>query len=149
MQNKRLLSSLLTTTAIAIGFLTASANAQLDCIDCHKLLTPGIVTDWELSAHSSNNVGCAECHGSEHNDKDNVALVKTIAADTCGACQKQRFNEFKTSKHPLAWDALKAMPTTHWKPMELIDGMKGCGGCHKIGLRSSEEITRLKSVGSG
>ncbi len=136
-------------STLASASIATTVTAQLDCVDCHKRLTPGIVTDWELSTHSSNNVGCAECHGSEHNDKDNIELVKTITAETCATCHEQRFNEFKTSKHALAWDAMKAMPTTHWKPMELIDGMKGCGGCHKIGLKSPEEITRLKAEGSG
>ena len=43
---------------------------------------------------------------------------------------------------------MDAMPTTHFKPMELIDGQKGCGGCHKVGLKSEEEVAKLKSEGS-
>jgi hypothetical protein len=43
---------------------------------------------------------------------------------------------------------MKAMPTTHMQPMALIEGMKGCGGCHKIGLKSDEEVAKLKSEGS-
>ena len=31
--------------------------------------------------------------------------------------------------------------------MELIDGMKGCGGCHKIGLKDEAEIRALKEQG--
>jgi hypothetical protein len=41
------------------------------------------------------------------------------------------------------------MPTIHWQPMALIEGMKGCGGCHKIGLKSEAEIKELKKQGSG
>lgn len=41
------------------------------------------------------------------------------------------------------------MPTTHWLPMELVEGMKGCGGCHKIGLKSEDEINELKRDGAG
>jgi hydroxylamine dehydrogenase len=33
-------------------------------------------------------------------------------------------------------------------PMELIDGQKGCGGCHKVGLKSEAEITQMKANGS-
>lgn len=44
---------------------------------------------------------------------------------------------------------MKAMPTTHWQPMALIEGMKGCGGCHKIGLKTEEEIQALKESGAG
>jgi hypothetical protein len=41
------------------------------------------------------------------------------------------------------------MPTFHWQPMAQIDGMKGCGGCHKLGLKTEEEIAALKKQGAG
>jgi hypothetical protein len=44
---------------------------------------------------------------------------------------------------------MKAMPTIHWQPMELTEGMKGCGGCHKIGLKSEAEIKELRKTGAG
>jgi hypothetical protein len=33
--------------------------------------------------------------------------------------------------------------------MALIEGMKGCGGCHKIGLKTEAEIKELKKSGAG
>jgi len=42
---------------------------------------------------------------------------------------------------------MKYMPTIHWQPMSLIEGMKGCGGCHKIGIKSEAEIRELKKSG--
>ena len=44
--------------------------------------------------------------------------------------------QFKKGKHALAWAAVKAMPTFHYQPMAIREGLKGCGGCHKIGLKS-------------
>jgi hypothetical protein len=46
---------------------------------------------------------------------------------------------------------MKAMPTTHMLPATLSDGMKGCGGCHKIGIKTDAEIRELRktSVGYG
>jgi len=41
------------------------------------------------------------------------------------------------------------MPTTHALPVALTDGMKGCGGCHKVGLKTEEEISALKADGAG
>ena len=41
------------------------------------------------------------------------------------------------------------MPTTHALPMALTQGMKGCGGCHKLGAKSMETIAELKASGSG
>jgi hypothetical protein len=39
------------------------------------------------------------------------------------------------------------MPTTHMQPMLLTEGMKGCGGCHKIGIKSEDDIKKLKKEG--
>jgi len=127
----------------------AAAAGAMTCVDCHRVITPGIVTDWELSAHSKERIDCKDCHGEDHDSENNVELVKTVTAETCAACHEERYEEFSKGKHAFAWAAMKAMPTTHWKPMEMIDGMKGCGGCHKIGLKSEEEIVRLKEAGSG
>ena len=117
------------------------------CIDCHKKLTPAIVVDWELSKHSKNDVSCSACHGEGHTSASDVSKVTTITPDVCAECHEDRVAEYKKGKHALGWAALKAMPTTHMKPMELIDGMKGCGACHKIGLKSKEEIEGLKKSG--
>jgi hypothetical protein len=57
--------------------------------------------------------------------------------------------QFKAGKHAAAWAAMKAMPTAHWQPMALMEGMKGCGGCHKIGLKTEAEIKDLKKSGPG
>jgi hypothetical protein len=34
------------------------------------------------------------------------------------------------------------MPAIHYQPMALIDGLKGCGGCHSIGLKRS--LTKIR-----
>jgi hypothetical protein len=44
---------------------------------------------------------------------------------------------------------MKAMPTLHMQPMLFTQGMKGCGGCHKIGTKTDEEIKQLKAEGVG
>jgi hydroxylamine dehydrogenase len=43
---------------------------------------------------------------------------------------------------------MMAMPTIHWQPMSLIEGQKGCGGCHKIGEKPVEEIAKLRREGN-
>ena len=125
----------------------SSLSAQ-ECVECHRKVTPGIVRDWEQSKHSKD-TECYKCHGIRHKSEKDVDKVLTVTADTCANCHEKQVRQFKKSKHAFAWGTMKAMPTTHWKPMELIDGMKGCGGCHKIGLKSEEEIKRLKKSGSG
>jgi hypothetical protein len=133
---------------LSFVFMASTALAQ-ECIECHKKITPNIVKDWQLSKHSKNNVGCADCHGDQHKSASDVAYVRIPTADTCATCHPDRVAQFKKGKHAAAWAAMNAMPTVHWQPMELIEGMKGCGGCHKIGLKSEQEIKDLKKGGSG
>jgi hypothetical protein len=57
--------------------------------------------------------------------------------------------QFKKGKHALAWAAMKAMPSAHAQPLAMTEGMKGCGGCHKIGLKTAEEARELTTQGRG
>jgi hydroxylamine dehydrogenase len=138
-----LISALL---ACVLGAGTASAQV---CVGCHKNVTPGIVADWQLSKHSQNGIECSTCHGEGHKSAHDATKAQIPTADTCGQCHAERVEQFKAGKHALAWAAMKAMPTIHWQPMALTEGMKGCGGCHKIGLKSEAEIKELKAQGAG
>jgi hypothetical protein len=112
-------------------------------------VTPGIVADWNLSAHSGMGVSCQVCHGAEHGAADNAQLARIPTPETCRTCHATQVEQFSAGKHAFAWAAMNAMPTAHWQPMALMEGMKGCGGCHKLGLKSDEEIQALKAEGSG
>ena len=139
----------LTTLMILLTtFYVFSASAQV-CINCHTKVTPSIVTDWQLSKHSKNKIDCSECHGNQHKSAQDVAKVKIPTPDTCANCHEPKVKQFKAGKHAAAWAAMKAMPTAHWQPMAMMEGMKGCGGCHKIGLKTEAEIKELKKGGAG
>lgn len=129
-------------------FAVTSVSAQM-CVDCHKKVTPNIVSDWQLSRHSQNDVDCSVCHGDQHSSAQDVAEVEIPTPQTCALCHQARVQQFSDGKHAKAWAAMKAMPTAHWQPMALMEGMKGCGGCHKIGLKTEEEIKELKVQGVG
>ncbi|MFQ6108160.1 MAG: multiheme c-type cytochrome, partial [Candidatus Aminicenantales bacterium] len=133
---------------LAILFFWVGVSGQ-ECVKCHKRVTPNIVSDWQLSKHSQNDVDCSVCHGEKHQSPDDVAKVQIPTPETCGACHEERVEQFKKGKHAAGWAAMKAMPTAHWQPMALMEGMKGCGGCHKIGLKTEEEIKALKRDGAG
>ena len=124
---------------------TSAINSQ--CVDCHRDVTPRLVTDWELSRHREEGVDCTECHGNEHTTAEDVAEVGVATPDVCATCHAVQVEQFTAGKHALAWASMNAMPTTHWLPMELTEGMKGCGGCHRLGLKSEEEIETLKAQG--
>jgi len=106
---------------IIASFTTVHA---VDCISCHQTETPGIVRDWQLSKHSKNEVECSVCHGELHTSAADVNMVMIPLPETCADCHEQQVTQFKKGKHALAWAAMYAMPTIHWQPMELIEGIK-------------------------
>lgn len=119
------------------------------CLECHKKATPQIVSDWQLSQHAKNDVDCSVCHGEEHKSATDFAKAKIPTPETCALCHETQVAQFKKGKHAFAWAAMKAMPTAHAQPIALMEGMKGCGGCHKIGLKSEADIQDLKKAASG
>jgi len=127
-------------------FLVSSLYGN-NCIDCHIKITPKVVSDWKISKHSSEEVGCADCHGEEHTTMDDFAKVELPTYETCGDCHDSQTSQFLKGKHAMSWASVNAMPTTHMLPKSLSDGMKGCGGCHKLGVKSEEELARLRESG--
>ncbi len=135
--------------AVLLGLLWVAALLADTCVDCHKDVTANIVADWQISKHSQNDVSCATCHGDAHQSKDDFAKVEIPTPQTCANCHETQVEQFSKGKHAAAWTVMNAMPTIHHQPAALIEGMKGCGGCHKIGLKSEEDIKKLKAEGSG
>ena len=140
----------------AVLLLLAAASADSSrasqpqaCVECHTRITPGIVADWQLSKHAAGAVTCDACHGDGHQSATDVDKVKIPTPDTCAECHEQQVAQFKKGKHAHAWAAMKAMPTAHAQPVAMMEGMKGCGGCHKIGLKTEEEIKSLSKDGAG
>ncbi|MDP2366230.1 MAG: hypothetical protein Q8M94_20960, partial [Ignavibacteria bacterium] len=56
----------------SLVFLSTPIIRADNCITCHKKLTPNIVSDWQISKHSANDVTCSTCHGSDHNSASTV-----------------------------------------------------------------------------
>lgn len=119
------------------------------CVMCHKSISPGVVADWQASKHAQNDVDCATCHGDDHKSASSAEKARIPTPETCAECHEERVAQFRKGKHALAWVAMKAMPMAHAQPVALMDGMKGCGGCHKIGLKSEQEMKDLRKEGAG
>jgi hydroxylamine dehydrogenase len=148
MKMKNMITGLL-VPALCIILIPVYGFAQANCVNCHGYATPGIVSDWQLSKHSEIGLGCATCHGEEHDSAENVHQAKIPTPETCAACHDARVKQYKQGKHGMAWAAMKAMPTMHWQPSTLTEGMKGCGGCHKIGVKTDEDIQLIKKDSPG
>ncbi len=138
----------LTVLFFCTTLLSAQGTPASDCVECHSKVTPNIVSDWKLSKHSPVGVTCVSCHGDQHTSATDVAKVKIPTPETCAECHQTQFEQYKKGKHSLAWAAMLAMPTIHWQPMAMIEGAKGCGGCHKIGLKTPTEIAEMREVGT-
>jgi hydroxylamine dehydrogenase len=134
---------------IVAGLFLFSGLFGQECLECHKKTTPQIVSDWQVSKHSQNDVDCSVCHGDQHKSASDYAAARIPTPDTCAQCHEEKVDQFKKGKHAFAWAAMKAMPTAHAQPVAMMEGMKGCGGCHKIGLKSEADIRDLQKAGSG
>lgn len=141
------LGRVLLLSLFCTALFTASSSAGT-CVDCHKTVTPAVVSDWQLSKHAENGIDCSGCHGDGHQSAADVANVKIPTPETCGTCHEERVRQFMSGKHAAAWAAMKAMPTIHYQPMVMTEGMKGCGGCHKLGAKSPDEIRALAADGA-
>jgi hypothetical protein len=119
------------------------------CVDCHARTSPQIVSDWKLSRHAAEGVDCTACHGDAHRTKDDFAKATLPTPDTCAQCHDAQVAQFKKGKHAWAWAAVKAMPTFHYQPLAIREGLKGCGGCHKLGLKSEAEQKELAKASGG
>jgi len=77
---------------------------------------------------------CTDCHGTQHQSEKDVdkAMLPTIA--TCQGCHEEQAEQYLSGKHALGLVALEAMPYTHMQPDAFIEGQKGCGGCHTLGM---------------
>ena len=137
------------TLLLLLPTAAPAQTASEPCADCHARVTPGIVADWKVSKHFGAEVGCEACHGSAHTTAADAAKALIPTPETCAPCHQNRVDQFKKGKHAAAWAAVGAMPTIHWQPMAMAEGMKGCGGCHKLGLKSAEEAKKLAQEGRG
>lgn len=141
--------------------LTASANAAPQkgkkaanpatdaCVACHAKSSPNVVADWKASKHSGMGVGCADCHGADHQGMQDARKAAMPTPATCGQCHADQVAQFGKGKHAFAWAAVKAMPTFHYQALAVREGLKGCGGCHKLGLKSDAEAKELREVAGG
>ncbi len=134
---------------ISVVVAGPAAYAGSACVDCHKNSNSGIVSDWETSKHGQAGFDCFVCHGSDHSSANDAAKAKIPTPETCAACHGTQVDQYKAGKHAFAWAAMKAMPTMHWQASILTEGMKGCGGCHKIGVKSEADIKELKKTNPG
>ncbi|MGQ9808164.1 MAG: multiheme c-type cytochrome [Armatimonadota bacterium] len=124
----------------------ASAQQGSQCIACHseKQIAMSAVRDFQRSAHAKIGLDCVICHIPAENAPASIKSASTTCEDkrvrksvgsaNCAVCHSQQVTQFHAGKHSKAWVALEAMPETKSQPDVVVAGLKGCGGCHRIGL---------------
>ncbi|MBU1676652.1 cytochrome C [bacterium] len=127
--------------------LAAAAVADDGCVDCHAKISPGQVLDWSVSRHAENDVTCASCHGEGHRTADDAAKAVMPDEHVCAECHQEQFDSFAGGKHNHGWTSLNAIPATHFAPDELIEGGRGCGGCHNMGIKSEAQKQDQRAKG--
>jgi len=124
----------------AVTALLLSGGAMADtCIDCHTKISPGQVQDWKVSKHAEEDISCVTCHGDKHSTAEDYKNVQLPDEHVCAECHQEQFDSFAAGKHNFGWTSLNAIPATHMAPDELIEGGRGCGGCHNMGIKSEEQ----------
>jgi len=125
--------------ALLCWLMAGSALAGDLCVDCHTKVSPGQVQDWQASKHAGEDVTCSTCHGEGHQTADDVQNVQLPDEALCSECHEEQFTSFSHGKHNFGWTSLNAIPGTHYAPDELIEGGRGCGGCHNMGIKTEAQ----------
>jgi len=142
MKQKLWHSSIFLVTIALLGMIfwvAPSLAGSEKCIKCHQRHTPGQVADWKVSKHASEDVGCADCHGEKHTNSKNSNLAVMPDEHVCKGCHEEQFKSFSKGKHNFGWTSLNALPITHVEPDELMEGGRGCGGCHNMGIKTEAQ----------
>jgi len=117
------------------------------CITCHRDISPGQVADWESGKHKQEEVTCSTCHGEAHKGVKDANLAMLPDETVCAECHEKQFEQFGKGKHNFGWTTLNAMPITHVEPDELMEGGRGCGGCHNMGIKSEAQKKEQRDKG--
>lgn len=138
---------IVTAGAVLILLMGGAAQAKDACIECHSKISPGQVQDWQVSRHAEEGVGCATCHGEDHTSGADYKKALLPAEQVCQECHAEQYEQFSHGKHNFGWTSLNAIPATHMAPDELIEGGRGCGGCHNMGIKTEEQKKELAAKG--
>lgn len=115
------------------------------CMECHREETPGIVKQWENSAHAGTLAVCGACHmadsdtpGAFEHYGDPVQTI--VSPRRCGICHSKEAREFAASHHADA--AQYAGSDDNYLGMH-VEGTaaaaSGCQQCHGSEIELSED----------
>ena len=132
---KWLFAALFLCAPVAARTQEVSPNGQ-KCIECHGATTPGIVAQWNSSAHAKAGVDCYSCHQANANDPatfdhygQKIAVI--VTPNYCGRCHAKELAQFEKSHHAAAAQFIGSLDNMLG---EIVEGgpaaVNGCRQCH-------------------
>ncbi|MDA0708879.1 MAG: multiheme c-type cytochrome [bacterium] len=112
------------------GFLWR-IRSEKSCEGCHLKIDRGMDKGWRASIHFRVNVGCADCHGGDHEAV--FAEKGKVSAGVCGKCHEKEVTAFAQSGHADA--ELAVISDARFLAQSPAMQEDGCVGCHSIGAR--------------
>jgi hydroxylamine dehydrogenase len=106
------------------------------CIECHEVLSPSQVKEWQQSRHAQEGVDCYSCHKAEKSDPDAMehngyTISLLVTPKDCGRCHEKEVKEMTQSHHASAGDILNSLDNYLG---EVVAGKEavvtGCVQCH-------------------
>jgi len=107
------MTGLAVLAALLLSALSPLAAFALEpCLPCHLEKTPAAVAQWRGSAHARAQVGCEQCHGSDHGKI--VRGEARVDMKVCAPCHQKAYREHKASRHGMGlhsgWGCTRNLP---------------------------------------
>ncbi|MBN2418472.1 MAG: cytochrome C [Deltaproteobacteria bacterium] len=122
------------TLFLGIFYCPLTMAVTSECEECHSKITPMQVKDFNRGIMSES-MSCIDCHGNMHAGMDDTVKAQLPTIATCEECHSDQASQYLSGKHAMGAVAMEAMPYTHMQPKPYIEGQKGCGGCHTLGVK--------------
>ncbi|MDW8002852.1 MAG: multiheme c-type cytochrome [Deltaproteobacteria bacterium] len=152
--------SILLFTADFLYAKNTTKNPSGICVECHELVTPGIVNDWKSSKHYKvGSVGCIDCHsGNERPDtfSHNGFRIHMIPTPKdCRKCHTQEVDEYENNIMSYAYKNLmfndlfsafkKSVNHYEGRPLTEEDSCLSCHGT-KLEVKGQKERETLFGI---
>jgi formate-dependent nitrite reductase cytochrome c552 subunit len=127
--------------AFLAGSVLEAQTAQISeagkaCIECHSASTPGVVEQWQSSAHAKKGVDCYSCHQADAKDPAtfdhySYKIAVIVTPDYCARCHAAEVKQFEKSHHAAAAQFIGSLDNMLG---EIVEGgpaaNNGCRQCH-------------------
>ena len=106
------------------------------CLECHSSSTPGIVEQWQSSAHAKKGVDCYSCHQADPKDPATFdhygyKIAVIVTPNYCARCHAAEVKQFEKSHHAAAAQFIGSLDNMLG---EIVEGgpaaNNGCRQCH-------------------